>query len=284
MKPLPPVTEIDIDDIKDFIQRGRSKAEFEEMKESIRLLGIKQPVAVREISHLPASERKREGGGLFKYQRIWGQGRIQAARELGWKRVPALIFKHEDVKESDIISMFVTENMARKPLPWAEKAQLVADEVKNGAAVEDVAKRFGITVSHTQKFLRIMNGTAKGLRDEVAAMPMNDAEVLTTMPPADQAIVVEVLRENPERQVRDVIRKAKEIVESGAQLSPAGIRASMKRVDEDLAELRKSMKVTRLHHALGCQNLAMLLEQKGFRAALKREGVNVEKFEKLSNS
>lgn len=281
MKSLPEISLIDVELIMGFISRARAKAGFDEMKENIRQIGVKMPVGLREVSHLPAAERKRPDGGHYRYQRIWGQGRIEAVRDLGLKKIPAFVFKHDDVKESDIVGMFLNENMIRKPLPWAEKARLVRDEVDGGASKEEVAARFGVTVMHVNKFLRIMSATANGIERDVAAMPMNDAEVLTTMPAEEQAIVVEALRENPERQARDVLRKAKQIADEGRALSTVAIRETLKRVDDDLSALRKSMRVTRLHHSLGPQNLLELLKKPKFRDALKAARVNIGKFEEL---
>ena len=44
------------------------------------------------------------------------------------------------------------------------------------------------------------------------------------------------------------------------------------------------MKLIRLHHSLGPQNIAPMLANKQIRTLLKSAGVNIEKFEKLVQS
>lgn len=275
------IHELDVDSIKIFVSRARDKAGFEQMKQSIADVGLKMPIQVRDISERPAAERKRPEGGLYKYELVVGQGRLTAFRELGKRKIPALIVS---APETEIVGRFLAENMIRKPLPWAEKARLVKGEIDAGSTVEEVARKFVITTGHVYKFLRILSKTAKGLEEDVAALPMLEAEQMTTLPPDEQAIVVEVLRESSERQVRDVLRKAKELTETEGTLTKPALEAALRKVDDDLKALRQSLKLARLHHALGVQNLQTLLQDAKFKKALTAAGVNLKRFEEVTAS
>jgi ParB family chromosome partitioning protein len=274
------VEQIDVDSIKIFVSRARDKAGFDEMKQSIKENGLKIPIGVRDISHRPASERKREGGGLCKFELIYGEGRLTAFKELGMKRIPAVV---KDAPEAEIVGMFLAENMIRKPLPWAQKAKLIVAELQSGSTIEEAAKRFCITVGHAAKLARISGQAAKELLAELESMPVASAEMVTTLPKAHQKIVIETLKENPEREVREIVKKAKEITESGGELSKRDLQKSLQRIDEDLKRCRESMKVTRLHHSLGPGNIVALIENPKFRKALANAKVNVSKFETLIN-
>lgn len=280
---IPEVTQIDVEAVKVFVHRAREKEGFEQLKASIAdpEIGLKMPIQVRDISERPAAERKRPNGGCYKYELICGQGRLTAFRELGIKRIPALIV---DAPEAEIVGRFLAENMMRKPLPWAEKARLVKADMDAGMSAEEVAARYHISPGHARKFAAVLNKTAQGLEDEVASLPMNEAEVLTTLPAEHQSIVVEVARETGDRQIRNLVRKAQQVIEEQGTLSVSALKQSLQRIDEDLKRARERLKLLRLHHSLGPQNIAALLEQKEFRAALSKAGVNVAKFEALSKA
>lgn len=275
----PDVHMLDVDSIKIFVHRSRQKEGFERLKQSIQETGLHMPIQVRDISDRPPSERKKPEGGCYKYELICGQGRLTAFQELERKKIPALIVKAE---QAEVVGRFLAENMIRKPLAWAEKARLVKQELDSGASVDDVVRKFVITPGHVHKLTRIVSKTAQGLEDEVAAMPMNDAEVFTTLPESDQAIVVEVLRENPDRAIREVLKQAREITEAGTELSKLALTQSLKRVDGELSELRKSLKLIRLHHSLGPSNLQTLLSDRKFKRQLVDAGVNLKRFEEVT--
>src|SRR5438105_3898042 len=96
------ITMIPVDDIKFFVRRARAAAPYSRLKESIKEIGLKIPISVRDISSLPRAERRRQdgSGGTYKYELICGQGRLQAFRELGLKEIPAII---HDVAEVEIV-------------------------------------------------------------------------------------------------------------------------------------------------------------------------------------
>lgn len=276
---MPDVSHVDVDSIKPFVKRSRKAEDFERVKQSIAEVGLKMPIQIRDITTRPADERRRPDGGLYRYELIVGQGRLEAHKELGKKRIAAFIL---DAPEAEIVGRFLAENMIRKPLPWAEKARMVKAEVDAGSTVEQVAARFFITPGHAYKLLRIISKVAHGAEDDFAALPMLEAEALTTLPAEAQAIVVETLRENPERQARDVLKKARQLTESGESLSKTALLKSLDRIQDDLTRVRQSLKLVRLHHSLGPQNILTLLENKRFRKELESAGVNLTRFESLT--
>ena len=262
--------------VKVFVHRERPKAGHDEMTEAINGVGIKYPAQVRDIRKLPREERM-EDGRLCDWGLVWGEGRMLSCRRLK-KQLPATI---TDASEADVMGRFLIENMQRKPLPWFQKAKLVKAALDGGKSIDEAAKQFFITPAHVYRLERITRKTAVDLESDVAAMGTNDAEDFLRMAKTKQTLVVQVLRDDAKLEVRDVMRKVEEMAEEGEELSLTAVKASLKRVEGELEQLRSTIKVTRLHHSLGPGNLLSLLKKK-FRKALLATGVNITRFEEIT--
>lgn len=273
------VHQIDVQLIKVFISRTRRRAPFDRMRDAISETGM-VPIQVRSIDDWPAKDRRRPDGGLYRYELIVGEGRLMAAKELGWKRVPAFII---NAPEEEIATRFLAENMIRKPLPWAQQARLVKKDLDSGTPVEVIADRYKVTAHHVVKYRRILSKTATGLEEEVAAMPMNEAEVLTALPAEDQTLVVSALRDVGalEGNIAAAVAKARAIREETGSLSLSDLRKSLTATETELQKVTKKLNVKRLHASLGPGNLSTLLARPEFRQALAAARVSVERFESL---
>lgn len=273
------VVEIDVDLIKVFISRARKKGEFKRMKEAIKSTGM-VPIQVRDISDWPAKDRQRPSGGLYRYELIVGEGRLTAAKELKWSKIPAFII---DAPEEAIVGRFLAENMIRKALPWAQQARLVKADLAAGMSEEEVARRYKVTLRHVEKYRRILSKAATAIEDEIAAMPMNEAEVLTTLPEHDQTLVVAALRDEGalEGNVAAAAAKARAIREETGSLSMTSLKASLRASEQKLESIQKQLKPKRLHQALGPGNIETLLKDPEFKAALQRAKVSTDYFESL---
>jgi ParB/RepB/Spo0J family partition protein len=273
------VMEIDTDSIKFFVRRSRAAGAYSRLKESIRELGLKQPIHVKDISHWPPSDRRRSDGGLFKYELICGQGRLQAFRELGWMRIPAMII---DVPEEEIVGRFLAENVMRKKLSWYQKANLVRKDVDSGMDLEAIRQKYFVTTGQVYKYLRILRQASDTLLSaaEIEKLSMNQAEELTSVDAKAQEIVVEVLKE--ERlgagQIKSLVKTAKGLQKKGT-LSKTALKASLHEVQAALKETRSKLKLVRLHWTLGPYNLKRLLnENQRLTKALDAEGIDYSDF------
>jgi len=129
----PTIVEIPTDEVKFFVRRSRAPGAYSRLKQSIKEVGLHQPIHVRDIRQWFASDRKRPDGGLYSYELICGQGRLQAFRELEMPTIPAIIV---DVPEQEIVGRFLAENVIRMPLSWHERAQMVKKDLENGLDIE----------------------------------------------------------------------------------------------------------------------------------------------------
>jgi ParB family chromosome partitioning protein len=273
------IVQINPHEIRYFVRRSRTPGAYTRLKESIKQVGLRQPIHVRDISQWTATERRRaEGGGLYKYELICGQGRLQAFRELGLPKIPALII---DVPEDEIVGRFLAENVMRKRLSWYEKAQLIKQDVERGMDVDEIKDKYFLTTKHVYKYLRILGqASTKLLSDaEIEKLSMNEAEELTSLTSKEQEIIVEVLKEEQlgNEQIKPLVRKTKELRKTG-EVSKVSLKGSLRDLDKGIKEVHTRLKSKRLHWSLGPFHLKRLLDTPEYRVVLDKEEINYTDF------
>ena len=273
------VHDIQVEDIKFFVRRARSAGAYSRLKDSIRELGLKQPIHVRDISGWARGDRKRPDGGLYQYELICGQGRLQAFRDLGLPRIPAMIV---DVPEHEIVGRFLAENVMRKKLSWYDKAQLVKRDVDAGMSIADIKEKYFVTAGQAYKYLRILRQASGKLlsESEIQELSMNQAEELTSVDADTQEIVVDVLKEQQldKNQIKPLVNKAKELRKAG-NLSKSALTGSLRDLQHALRDTHNTLKLKRLHWTLGPYKLRRLLEDSPeLRNALDAEGIGYTDF------
>jgi ParB family chromosome partitioning protein len=116
--------------------------ELTELAESVRLVGVLQPVVVR-----PA--------GDGRWELVMGERRWRAARLAGLDSVPALV---RDTPDDDLLRDALIENIHRAALNPLEEAaayrQLLDDF---GVTHEELASRLGRSRAHVTNTLRLLN-------------------------------------------------------------------------------------------------------------------------------
>ena len=117
-------------------------AALEELRDSIRLHGILQPVVVR----------KNAGA----YQLISGERRWRAARLAGLERIPAVV--RENVSDDDMLELAMVENVQRRDLNPIERAQGYQALMSRLALTqEQVAAKVGLKRSSVANHLRLLD-------------------------------------------------------------------------------------------------------------------------------
>jgi ParB family chromosome partitioning protein len=113
---------------------------LKELKQSIAASGLIQPVVVREI---------KDGFELVAGERRW-----RAARELGWKRIPAVV---RDVDERTLLTLALVENLQRaslSPIDEAEGYERLSREFKLSHG--DIAQAVGRDRSTIANAIRLL--------------------------------------------------------------------------------------------------------------------------------
>lgn len=281
------ITEVNPFEIRFLIRRSRDAEGFKLLKASIKDMGIQQPLHVRTV---PEDKRRRPDGGLYKWEALFGEGRTTACMELyretkdkRFLKVPAMI---KQIEEGEIVGRFLSENILRRDHPWLDQANLIKVEIDEAeragrkANLKEIAKIYFITEKHAAKLLGILKASSPRIAGYLKELNLKQAETLTSLSKKGQEIVLETLAETDlgKGQLETVVKKAHRQLKETGQLSKLALKASIRRVNEDLAEVRKGLKVYRLHHSLGVENLKLLLSDKKFRAEIDRVGINYSKF------
>lgn len=119
-----------------------SQVTLEELSQSIKAYGILQPISVRQI-------------GEEKYELIAGERRLKAAKLAKLAKVPAIIHKEFDDKDSAVVA--IIENLQREDLNFFEEAEgfnnLISD---HGFTQQEIAIQIGKNQSTIANKLRIL--------------------------------------------------------------------------------------------------------------------------------
>jgi ParB family chromosome partitioning protein len=129
-----------------------------ELSNSIRELGVIQPITVRRVKK-------------NKYELISGERRLRASKMAGLSQIPAYIRLADD---QGMLEMALVENIQRKELDAVEVAlsyQRLMDEC--GITQEEVSQRVGkkrSTVTNYLRLLKLPPIIQAGLRDQMLSM------------------------------------------------------------------------------------------------------------------
>ncbi|HBY58033.1 MAG TPA: chromosome partitioning protein ParB [Candidatus Atribacteria bacterium] len=139
------ITEIEIDDLTPNLFQPRKdfdREKMEELKESIKKHGLIQPIVVREVA--------------TGYELVAGERRLRAAREIGIKRIPAIIKNFSNEKSLEIA---LVENIQREdlnPIEQANAFKRLADEFKlTQQELANVTGKSRSLISNTIRLLKL---------------------------------------------------------------------------------------------------------------------------------
>lgn len=170
---------------------------LEELAESIRSLGLIQPVTVRRKSQ-------------DKYQIISGERRFRACRMAGMDEIPAYI---RDTNDQGMLEMAIVENIQREDLDPIEVAMSYERLIEEcHLTQEQMAMRVGKKRASVTNYLRLLKLPAKVQHDlKVGLLSVGHAKVLLGIEdPALQEQLCDLVIRNglSVRQLEDKIKKA----------------------------------------------------------------------------
>ncbi|KAB3532213.1 nucleoid occlusion protein [Alkaliphilus serpentinus] len=119
-----------------------SQTALEELSQSIKAYGILQPISVRQI-------------GEEKYELIAGERRLKAAKIAKLDKVPAIIHREFDDKDSAVVA--IIENLQREDLNYFEEAEGFHNLINDhGFTQQEIALQVGKNQSTIANKLRIL--------------------------------------------------------------------------------------------------------------------------------
>lgn len=199
------IIQIPVDRIRPSANQTRvvfDKDALDEMAESIKRLGLINPVVVHEASGY--------------YELIAGERRWRACQRLGLKTMPAIV---ENRSDEDRLLMTIAENLQREDLTPVEEAQsyeLMARRLN--LTHEEVAQKIGKSRSHITNLLRILK-LPEYVRHHIneGRIGLGQAKVLAGLDSKEQEKLVKRLLEGPVtvREVEKSAPKKKSPAKSG---------------------------------------------------------------------
>jgi ParB family chromosome partitioning protein len=148
-------------------RRAFDPATLADLKRSLATAGLLQPVVVRET----------RGG----YQLVAGERRWRAAKELGWRRIPAVV---RDVDDRTLLTLALIENLQRASLSPIDEAEgydrLVREFGLSQAQIAEQVGRDRSTVANAIRLLKLPK-SVQSLLDS-AALSAGHARALLSLP------------------------------------------------------------------------------------------------------
>jgi ParB family chromosome partitioning protein len=291
------VTLVPIARIEVLNSRDRNMKVFEEIVESIQLIGLKKPITV--------AERPGEDGQP-KYVLVCGEGRLNAFRILGETHIPALVV---DVSDEDAFIMSLAENIARRgyrPLEILADIELLRNR---GYSADVIIQKTGLSPKYVRDIVflleqgeeRLIEGVQRGSIPlttalEIARASANDPNNANTNANGEGqgegggsnlGDLLQEAYENGQLKGRQII-EAKRLIEKRQELGPSSPNAaqinsptssySLVRTYQKEVERQRKM-VLKAEHAhqrllLVVQGLKKLFADENFVTLLRAEGLD----------
>ena len=221
------INEIPIDQIEANPNQPRRAIDPEslgELAESIRQLGIVQPITLRQT-------------GSEKYQIVAGERRWRASRQAGLTTIPAYI---RTIDDESVMEMALVENIQREDLNSIEIALAYAHLLEQeGMTQEKVAERVGKSRVAVANYLRLLKLPAQvQMALQKRTIDMGHARALLSLDSPTQQLQVfdEIMRTGASvRQVEELVKKLK----NGEKASLGGKKGTG--LPEDFNILREQM-------------------------------------------
>ncbi len=176
-----------------------------ELADSIKELGIIQPITLRKLSH-------------NQFQLVSGERRYRASKLIGLKSIPSYI---RTANDQEMLAMALVENIQRKDLDPIEVAlsyKRLLEEIN--LTQEQLSKRVGKERSTVTNFLRLLKLdpiVQTGMRDGFISMGHGRALINIDTQDKQLAIYEQILKHKLSvRQTEDLVRKFKDSVNSNS--------------------------------------------------------------------
>ena len=157
------IENIPLDKIRVLNPRSRHRKFFVRVVDSIRTLGLKKPIKVNRTD-------SQDGA----YDLVYGQGRLEAYQELGYKTIPAIVV---DIPTEDRLLMSLVENMARRFPRHTDIILEIRRQHDTGETLAAISKKLGIPDGTVSGYMALSRNGEERLLQAVSRelIPINVA-------------------------------------------------------------------------------------------------------------
>ncbi len=135
-------------------RRDFDKAALDALAESIKAVGLLQPITVRKREDVPTLEINGVAVSAPPYEIIAGERRWRACKHIGLSEIPCLVY---DAADDDTGLLALIENLQRKDLGIFEQSEAIADIItQTGITQTELARQLTVTPSCLANKLRIL--------------------------------------------------------------------------------------------------------------------------------
>lgn len=226
-----------------------------ELATSIRLYGVIQPIAVRQV-------------GRDEYELVAGERRLRAAKMAGLREIPATLTQLE---EQDSAMLAMIENLQREGLHFLEEAQGYYRLLQeHGLTQEALARRIGKSQSAVANKLRLLR-LSSPVRDAIIRGGLSERHARALLKAPDEETQLSVARAVVEQEL--TVRQTEELVNQSMATQPvaAPVFTPVDRKAEPNGMWRQGRSVTRFYDPR-----LFLNTMKNAVSELKREGMEAE--------
>ena len=267
---------IPVDRIRVLNPRVRDSRKFLEIQDSIRKVGLKQPIKV---------SRARGANGEAKYNLVYGQGRLEAFKALGQKEIAAIV---TDLSEQDSLILSLVENVARRRPRPAELFRAIGKLVDRGYTDAEIGRKIGYSAQHVAKTRRLLKAGEDRLLTavETGKIPLKVAFVIATESDEEIKRLLKEAREKFGLTVRQLAELRRQIdrrlkygkenrrVRSDRNRTPISTAAQVRNLNNEAERKRQIIKKADLTAAqlrFLVEGLGMLLDDEHFVTLLRAE-------------
>jgi ParB family chromosome partitioning protein len=271
--PAQRVEMIPIDHVVVVNPRVRNRRVFNEIVESIALVGLKRPITVT---------RRQQGDEVF-YDLVCGQGRLEACRTLGYDEVPALVVTAD---EEDCLVSSLVENCARRQHRALDLLQDIGAMSERGYSIEATAKKTGLSYEYVYGVIRLLRkGEERLLRAvESGSIPItvavqiaeaDDSEVQGALQSAYEQNLLKGRKLVAARRLVELRRRrGKGMRLEHRQKRPLSTQALVKAYEEDTQrkqDLIRRSELAKARLSFITEAIRSLIDDDGFFAILEEE-------------
>lgn len=176
-------------------RRAIEESALEELAQSIRSLGVIQPITLREVS-------------MDNYQIIAGERRYRASLKAGLTAIPAYVRK---VSDTELLEMALIENIQREDLNSIEIALAYQNLIDQyNLTQERLSERVGKNRSTITNYLRLLKlpaGIQMGIKDKKIDMGHARALISIEDPSIQLMVFEEIIKQGLSvRKVEEIVR------------------------------------------------------------------------------